>query len=814
MFKRPRLIDSGVLFVYTLISIVMTWPVTANLRGGYTLFGSPDEYMFVWGFWWMHYSLADLHTWPYHTNMLYYPFGTGLAFHTDTPLITLLFSPITGASGPAVAYNLAILVSFIFSAFSMYLLVNYLVRDKRAAFFGGIVFAFSTFKFMQAAGHIHIVSTEFFPIYVLFFILMLREPAHRHRYALFAGLSLGFVFLIDYYQTVYAMFFSICYLTYYLFGKAGANPPANGEPSPTPAPVEAATAGEAQLTSTDELPYLAPPPSAVHGLTTIGTRPASRGSLRLFAGRRLFNRKVVLSTVGLLAILGVVFLIIGSPLLYADYSDITNGYYVKWGGEDIFYADMAGFFVPYTPLLSNYVVAHLNALIIGPAGPEAVVYAGWAVIILVAIGTLRLTRRLIGFRFWLVFILICYVFALGPQPHFLGTALPIPGPYALWAQIPLLNNARIPSRFDLLITFAGGILVAYTIRDLLTSIPQRWPRIKQGALAIAFLVLLTPLMLLENLVMPLATQGYHLQEPTAAFAQIAADPSDGAVLDLPLDGANIHDSIEHIMYEQTLHQKFAFSGSISRPLPEFNQYYGNDEYISLFDTDPTGKAKGGDQIEQVLTNTKAMNFYRHDAAQLAYYLDVHYIIAHPASMPLKALQFLSETLPLEQLNPQNAATGNEVVYRIRTDLIAPLVETNTIQLGGKGAAIFRLMGWYEPYTDQAGGFNFAWLGTASGQLLTTVRDPADYTVAVQLQPMIVNNRPQTLTIYANDETSPVATFQLSKYEWQQRSFVISREHWRSGINTLHLTMTYATKPGNGDNRSYSLGVRSISFIAK
>ncbi|PZR97008.1 MAG: hypothetical protein DLM69_10395, partial [Candidatus Chloroheliales bacterium] len=225
--------DSLVLVIYGIIAVVMTWPLAADLSG-HILRGRVDEYMFMWGFWWMRYSLGTLHTWPFHTDMLYHPFGTELAFHTWSPLVSTLSIPIQDAWGVEVAFNLAILAAYIFSAFSMYLLVNYLVRDRRAAFVGGLVFAFSTFKFYQTTGHIHVISTQFLPIYLLFFIRMLREADHRRRHAAFAGLSLGFIFLIDYYQTVYALFFSLCYLIYYLFSR---NPSAEGgvdalDPSP------------------------------------------------------------------------------------------------------------------------------------------------------------------------------------------------------------------------------------------------------------------------------------------------------------------------------------------------------------------------------------------------------------------------------------------------------------------------------------------------------------------------------------------------------------------------------------------------------
>ncbi len=772
MSKRPHLIDSGVLFVYTLISIVMVWPAVANLRGNYGLIGAVDVYMFMWGFWWMHYSLGVLHTWPFHTTMLYHPFGTGLSFHTDTPLITLLFSPITGAYGPEFSYNLDVIISFIFSAFSMYLLVNYLVGDKRAAFLGGAVFAFSTFKAVQTIGHLHITNTEFFPIYVLFFIKMLREPKHQLRHAIFAGLSLGFVFLIDYYQTVYLIFFSVCYLIYYLFNYRND-------------------------------------PSIVLGAVA---RPF-QNTITWLHERYFADRSTLFALLRRLLVLGLVFIVIGSPLLIAIYSDIKAGYYVKWGGEDIFYADIAGFFVPVTPLLSKIPgVAQANVPIIHAGGTESLVYAGWVVLLLVAFGTMRLARRLSEFRFWLVFIIICFLFALGLQPHFLGYTLPIPGPYALWAQIPFLNNARIPSRFDLLVTFAAGILVGYSVKELLALLINRLPSFRPALLSAILLVLITPLMLAEHYVLPPLLPGEELKEPRDTFAQIAAEPGDFAVLDLPLDGpATPHYGLEHIMYEQTMHHKNAVGGSISRPLTDFYAYYGGDEYIDLLNY-ALPKTPHLADVRVVLSNTKAMNFYRHDAANLIYYLDIHYLIVRPTVLPTNALSFIQQTLPVDQVYPPaGEPVSDTVIYRVDPQAVASLAVTDTVDIGSNLGNVFRLRGWGAPQPGSTEGFHFAWAQQVESEVLTSVRKPDNYTVTLKLRPLIVNNQPQTLTIYLNDETNPAAIIPMSNPEWQEQSVGISREHWREGINTMRLRMTYAAKPGNGDPRTLSLAINTIRF---
>lgn len=774
MLKRPRLIDSGILLAYTIISVLMTWPITANLvRGRYLLIGFYDEYTFVWNFWWTKYSLADLHASPFYTNLIYYPFGTSLAFHTGTPFLGTLGLPITAVWGPEVTYNLLILTSFIFSAFTMYLLVNYLVKNKWAAFVAGVAFAFTTFKFNHVGGHLNMISTEFLPLYVLFFIKMLQEQQRRYRAAVFAGLCLGFTFLIDYYQFVYALFFSLCYLLYYLFGtKAGR-------------------------AARGELSRLAL------------TLPAAR--LPLWSRLRLPDGQALLSSLRLLAVLGVVFMIIGSPLLYADYTAIKGGYYVKWGGEDVFYADIASFFVPLSPLLSLPWVQQFNSQIAQARGGEGFVYLGWVVILLVAIGTFLLARRVADFRFWLIFMLLSFLFALGPQPHFFNHSLLIPGPFALWEQIPLVNNARVAARFAILVTFAAAVLVGYTLRIILAWLPRKLPKAQPKLAIAAFLMLLTPLMLLEHLTTPYSGGGVQLTEP-AVLNQIATEPGDFIVMSLPAYSSNPQFDAYRTMYDQTVHHKAILNAFISRPLPDFTAYYLADAYIGILTSEPNGTKRPDGDIMKALTDTRAMSFYRLDAARLAYYLDVHYIIAHPSVLPVGALTFLSETLPLEQIYPDSGKLGDTIVYRVQTSQLESLAEVSKVELGEPASDVFRLMGWAEPETDAKLGTSFVWMTRAEGQIVTPVRSTADYTVTMNLLPLIRDGKPQSLSIYLNDETSPAAAIpHLTQQRLQQHTVTISRDHWRNGINKMRLQMSYAAQPGNGDLRTLSVAISTITF---
>src|SRR4029079_18923840 len=77
--------------------------------------------------WW--FATALLHgTNPFHTNLLFYPWGADLYLHSLMPFNGLLALPVQVSAGPVAAYNFAILASLVLSALGAYLLA----RDRLA----------------------------------------------------------------------------------------------------------------------------------------------------------------------------------------------------------------------------------------------------------------------------------------------------------------------------------------------------------------------------------------------------------------------------------------------------------------------------------------------------------------------------------------------------------------------------------------------------------------------------------------------------------------------------------------------------------
>ncbi len=73
-----RLIHFVALGLYSLLSLVVTYPLVLHL-GSETLGPRhPDRMQNMWNLWWVAVALLDRHTDPFHTDLLFYPRGADL----------------------------------------------------------------------------------------------------------------------------------------------------------------------------------------------------------------------------------------------------------------------------------------------------------------------------------------------------------------------------------------------------------------------------------------------------------------------------------------------------------------------------------------------------------------------------------------------------------------------------------------------------------------------------------------------------------------------------------------------------------------
>lgn len=187
--------------LYAVLTVAITWPVPANLRS--SLFGfAGDNLDSIWLYWWWDY--ADAHGLdPDHSPFLSAPFGADLSDVPVQPLERWLAPWLTQPFGEVAAYNLIVLVSFPLAGLSMYLLANYLLRNRLAAALAGGIYAFAPFHLGMAMSYPALGSVQLVPL----FFWMLARTLHerRARDVVGAVLAFGLMALGSYYYAYYAL---------------------------------------------------------------------------------------------------------------------------------------------------------------------------------------------------------------------------------------------------------------------------------------------------------------------------------------------------------------------------------------------------------------------------------------------------------------------------------------------------------------------------------------------------------------------------------------------------------------------------------
>jgi hypothetical protein len=499
-----------VLAAYLLLTLLMTWPLGAQLTK--TLPDGGDGWQFMWNLWWVKTAVVDLHTSPFHTSLLYYPFGTNLYMDTLTPLLGMVSIPLQllGVSLITI-YNLLVLSSFVLAGYGTYLLVHYLTRVRSAAFVAGIIFAFCPYHFAHLLGQLNLISLQGLPFYILALYKTwgaveppltddTRQPPGRHPF-LWAGLAGLFLALNAYIEWTYALFLILFTL----------------------------------------------------GFVAWQVLVARRGPGWWGSALRL-------------GLVGGISLLLTIPVLGPMLQEARTTTYAQMPLQNSVWlsSDSTDAFVPSTfhPLwrLTGPV---LDSHYVGRAPAERIVFVGYTTLVLSIVG-LRALRRRKHVLFWGCTALAGWIFSLGPILHvwgerfFLGQRIPLP--YAGLYFLPFFNILRVPSRFMVLTMLALAVLVGYTLATGLREQPRWWPKRLRPVAGAWLSAGAGVLILFEYLAVPYPMLPLDYQLPF--YQELAAEPGQFAILDLPLTPITIYEAY------QTIHHHPIVGGYLSRQPPD------------------------------------------------------------------------------------------------------------------------------------------------------------------------------------------------------------------------------------------------------
>lgn len=404
----------GVLLAYTLLTLFFTYPISLSFFDAIPGYGG-DANIFIWNLWWMKKALTELHTNPFWTDFLFFPDGVSLVFHSLVPLQGLLSLPLQPLLGLIATNNLFVLLSFVLSAYGTYLLIDFLVGDRRAAFVGGVIFAFCPYKFAHLLGHFNLTATQWLPFYILFLLKLIDSNAPKT-----AGLSLACALMLLFnaytepYYLFYALLFSLLAVCY-----------------------RARTEGWRGFLDRD-LKKL----GQVLGYFMIGFTP-------------------------------LLILAVRDTVYYGE----GVGGFRGWGGATAFQADLIAFVTPSRlhPFLGDLVQPITKRFTAGV--PEATVFPGYLPLVLGLAAVIKFRKLEASVRLWSLALITFFILALGPFPRILGQPIrSLPLPYYLIMSTPVLTNFRVPSRCAIMVMLALAVLAAFSCRQLFRQFENRISR--------------------------------------------------------------------------------------------------------------------------------------------------------------------------------------------------------------------------------------------------------------------------------------------------------------------------------------------------
>ena len=439
-----------ILLFYTGLALMMTWPLITQL-GTHYAGNNEDLWVFQWDNWWTRYALQHGYDILF-TPMQFYPIGVSLAAHSLSFYNSFIWIPLAALFGDIAAYNLTILLTFILSGYTMFLLAEYLIEKQNSSFIlppssfllpasliAGLVYAFAPYHFSQSLGHVSLASVQWFPLLALFALKTVREAKWRN--AVVIGLLIG-------------------------------------------------------LITATRLQFLALGGVVFAIFVAVDWIVARREWVRHAIGRL-----IAAAALGLILSLPIVlpaaqlFAQAGSPdELIADEQ--------TWGQTDL-----AAYFVPmtYHPVFGALVQPLYEKFVKNQAWMP---FLGYSVIALSIWGALKSKRRAGP---WVAIGVFLFVMALGPFLRVNGVAYEnIKLPYALIGDKFPLNTLRSPDRYNLLLPLALAVLVAFGAHDLLTRLNRPRAAALLG-LGLGALILFEYLGWPYPTIAPLSASAFHAQ---------------------------------------------------------------------------------------------------------------------------------------------------------------------------------------------------------------------------------------------------------------------------------------------------------------
>lgn len=555
------------------LALAQAWPLPLYLGTHLTGPPSGDTGVYVWNTWVFRHEMFDHGAWPFWTREIFVGGApANLGHHNYTLFADLLAVPLQSFFSVFTSFNLIYILNIALAGFTMFLLARRVTTRDAEAWMAGALFACSGFMVGRATGHFSLVAAAPLPLFT--WCVLRCWERRRTRDALAVGLSAAWALAADPYYAVYCVMIAAGFLV----GRAVSfSPAAAGDGgwrrAVTACAVLAGAVVAAKLVTGGGAWHVGSLEISVRSLytpvlvLTVALAIRALMALRVHWSHDRWPTWRTASTLGAVALLAG--MSAASPVLASRaLGDSMDAPPIFWrtGPQG---ADLLALLLPHAqhPLMpaavTGWLAAHPGGLIAQSASLSLVA-------LLIIAGVIWRTAWRPSWR-WSVAAIGFALMSLGPFVYVAGVNTYIPTPWVFLRYVPLIEEARMPSRMAIVATMAVAMVFAGALSAWTTRVPRRRGWILLGVAALLWIDL-----------MP-APRALFAAGVPAVYTRIAADPRPISVLALPTgvrDGlSSLGDFSAHSQFFQTVHGKRIVGGYLSRNTPQRRESYMSDPVL-------------------------------------------------------------------------------------------------------------------------------------------------------------------------------------------------------------------------------------------
>jgi hypothetical protein len=155
-----------------------------------------DPNFYIWAWRWWPYAVAHALN-PLYSLQIGAPGGSSLAWATTSPSVALLVAPVTSAFGPAVSFNLTLLLAPPASAWAAFVAARRLTGKFWAALPAGVVYGFNVYTLdHEVSGQPNLTVNLLLPLMVYLVLLWWDGTLRRTGYVIWMTIAIALEFYI------------------------------------------------------------------------------------------------------------------------------------------------------------------------------------------------------------------------------------------------------------------------------------------------------------------------------------------------------------------------------------------------------------------------------------------------------------------------------------------------------------------------------------------------------------------------------------------------------------------------------------------